>query len=165
MLAAAVCVLLALGACRRAEHEARPKSAASHATQAPPETPAAAAVAQAERALEAARREVATRKEAETAAEKAVAEAEKRAEAAAEALAQANETAAVGNDVTLFRAVQTRLLGDAMLAQVGISARVRDGAVTLWGRVPDAALRDRAVAVARETPGVRAVENEIEVDD
>jgi len=162
-LVAALCVALAGSACGRGDEGARPKAGASHSAQAPNAVPES--VTQAERALEATQREVAARKEAVEAAKRAVGDAEKQAVAAAEAVAEAKRTAALGSDTALFRAVQTRLLEDPALASVAISARVQDGAVTLAGRVPDAALRDRAVAVARETPGVRAVENEIEVAD
>ena len=160
-LVAALCIPLVIGACRRHGEGAQPKAGASHVTA----SPASQAVVEAEQALDMAQREVAARKEAVAAAERAVAEAEKRAAVTAQLVAEAKQAAAVGNDATVFRAVQSRLLDDDALSAVGISARVSDGAVTLWGRVPSTALRDRAVAIARETPGVRAVENEIEVED
>jgi osmotically-inducible protein OsmY len=66
-------------------------------------------------------------------------------------------------DAVLFRAVQKRLLEDEDLSKVAIAARVSKGAVTLSGSVPDAKLRDRAVEIARATPGVTRVESLIEV--
>jgi osmotically-inducible protein OsmY len=66
-------------------------------------------------------------------------------------------------DDVLFRAVQKRLLEDDDLADVAIAARVSKGIVTLSGSVPEAKLRDRAVEVARKTPGVIRVESRIEV--
>lgn len=160
-LVGALCIPLATVACGREEEAAPPQAGASHAAQGP----ASEAVAEAEQALAAAQREVAARKDAVGAAQQAVAEAEKRAAVAEQLVAEAKQAAAVGSDATVFRTVQSRLLEDDALAAVGISARVTNGAVTLWGRVPTKELRDRAVAIARETPGVRAVENEIEVDD
>lgn len=66
-------------------------------------------------------------------------------------------------DAVLFRTVQKRLLEDGSLEDVAISARVDDGVVTLSGSVPNARLRDRAVEIARKTPGVDRVESRIEV--
>jgi len=161
-LAGALCAALVALGCgdgEKAKHPAAGKATAA----APAAVPEAVAAAQA--ALEAAKREVAARKEAVSAAEQALGEAEKRAAAAAEGLTVAKQAAELGSDATLFRAVQSRLLEDEGLKAVAVSATVRDGQVKLSGRVPDAALRDRALAVARETPGVRAVESEIEVAD
>jgi len=152
-LAGALCVALVASGC--GEREKR-----GAAARAPSE---AVVAAQAE--LEAARQAVVARKQAVSAAEQALAEAEKRAEAAAEGVAAAKQAAEIGSDAALFRAVQSRLLEDDALKQVAVSATVRNAQVTLTGRVPEASLRDRALAIARETPGVRAVESEIEVAD
>jgi len=66
-------------------------------------------------------------------------------------------------DSVLFRAVQKRLLDDDDLSDVAIAASVSKGVVTLSGSVPDAKLRDRALDVARATPGVVSVESRIDV--
>jgi osmotically-inducible protein OsmY len=66
-------------------------------------------------------------------------------------------------DEVLFRAVQKRLLDDGDLANVAIAAHVNNGLVTLSGNVPDAKIRDRAILVARETPGVQRIETHIQV--
>jgi len=66
-------------------------------------------------------------------------------------------------DSVLFRAVQKQLLEDDDLSNVAIAARVSKGVVTLSGSVPNAKLRDRALEVARATPGVGRVESQIEV--
>ena len=66
-------------------------------------------------------------------------------------------------DAVLFRAVQKRLLEDEDLSEVAIAARVSKGVVTLSGSVPDAKLRDRALEIARTTPGAGNVESRIEV--
>jgi osmotically-inducible protein OsmY len=49
------------------------------------------------------------------------------------------------------------------LTDVAISASVSRGVVTLTGSVPNGKLRDRAVAIAGETPGVASVQSGIEV--
>ena len=66
-------------------------------------------------------------------------------------------------DAVIFRAVQKRLLEDDDLSEVAIAARVSKGVVTLSGSVPNAKLRDRALEIARTTPGVGGVESVIEV--
>jgi osmotically-inducible protein OsmY len=66
-------------------------------------------------------------------------------------------------DEVLFRAVQKRLLEDRDLASVAIAAHVNNGLVTLSGNVPNTKVRDRATAVARETPGVQRVESQVQV--
>lgn len=67
-------------------------------------------------------------------------------------------------DVVLFRSIQKRLLTDGALEDVAIEARVDKGVVSLSGAVPDAELRDRAVEIARSTPGVTSVESRIQID-
>ena len=66
-------------------------------------------------------------------------------------------------DAVLFRSVQKRLLEDGDLEDVAIAARVDKGVVSLSGAVPEAELRDRAVEIARSTPGVTSVESRIQV--
>lgn len=66
-------------------------------------------------------------------------------------------------DEVLFRAVQKRLLEDGDLASVAIAAHVNNGLVTLSGNVSDAELRERAELVAKETPGVQRVDNQVQV--
>ena len=66
-------------------------------------------------------------------------------------------------DDVLFRAVQSRLLEADALEKVAIRATVSKGVVTLSGSVPNAKLRDRAVEIAKQTPGVEEVESRIEV--
>ena len=66
-------------------------------------------------------------------------------------------------DVVLFRSVQKRLLDDGALKDVAIAARVDKGVVSLSGTVPDSKIRDRAVEVARATPGVTSVESRLQI--
>ena len=66
-------------------------------------------------------------------------------------------------DAVLFRSIQKRLLEDGDLEGFAIAARVQKGAVLLSGQVSEAELRDRAVEIARSTPGVASVESRIKV--
>ena len=75
---------------------------------------------------------------------------------------EASLTSSVTDDV-LVRAVQKRLLEDDDLDTVAIAARVKLGVVTLSGVVPNTGLRDRALEIAGETPGVASVSNQIEL--
>jgi hyperosmotically inducible protein len=67
-------------------------------------------------------------------------------------------------DAVLFRSIQKRLLDDGALEDVAIAARVDKGVVSLSGTVPGAELRDRAVEIARSTPGVTSVETQIQIE-
>ena len=126
---------------------------------------------QASRAVEEARAQVAQDREAVQARESEAQEAQKRLVDARSALREAEselarrETAVdrSATDDVLFRTVQKRLLEDDDLSNVAIAARVSKGVVTLSGSVPNAKLRDRALEIARATPGVGNVESRIEV--
>jgi osmotically-inducible protein OsmY len=101
------------------------------------------AVDEAREQLEAARSELATR-------EQALREAKSRVGLKA-------------TDATLFRSVQRSLLDDEELDDLAIAVQVTKGVVTLLGTVPDEDDRARAEEIARETPGVVTLENQIEV--
>jgi osmotically-inducible protein OsmY len=126
---------------------------------------------QASRAVEEARAEVAKDREAVQALESEVQEAQQRLADARSVLREAEselarrETAVdrSATDDVLFRTVQKRLLEDDDLSNVAIAARVSKGVVTLSGSVPNAKLRDRALEIARTTPGAGNVESRIEV--
>ena len=66
-------------------------------------------------------------------------------------------------DPVLFRNVQRELLDAAALREVAIAAEVKQGVVTLRGRVPDEGLREAAVRVATGVDGVISVDDLIEV--
>jgi len=125
----------------------------------------------ASKAVEEARSQVETAQEVVKTREGEVAEAKQRLDEAKSALRKAqgevvaNEAAVDRNatDAVLFRTIQKQLLEDGDLAKVAISASVKSATVTLSGSVPDAELRDRAVEIARETPGVQHVQSQIEV--
>lgn len=88
---------------------------------------------------------------------------ERAEEAEAELAAARREVAGYTSDALVFRSVQRRLLEDEALESVAITASVEDGVVTLAGRVPEEALRERALELARETAGVLDVVSRIEV--
>jgi osmotically-inducible protein OsmY len=126
---------------------------------------------QASQALAEARAQVAKDQESVQARESEAQEAQKRLADARSALREAESELArcesavdhSATDGVLFRSVQKRLLEDDDLSNVAISAGVSKGVVTLSGSVPNAKLRDRALEIARATPGVGNVESRIEV--
>jgi osmotically-inducible protein OsmY len=131
----------------------------------------AADLERASRAVDEARSRVGSAREVVTARESEAREAKKRlAEAQTafrEAQSELSESEAAvdrnATDAVLFRTVQKRLLEEGDLANVAIAASVTNGTVTLSGSVPNGKLRDRAVEVARATPGVQNVQSRIEV--
>jgi septal ring factor EnvC (AmiA/AmiB activator) len=148
---AAPVLVLGLLACSESEEE-RLARAAKHVTSAREE-------------LERAREDLAKRSTAADEANQALAAARDRV-AEAEARLQSAEASdeLKVSDETLFRATQERLLEEDDLEDVAIKATVNQGVVVLSGRVPDEKLRDRAVEVARETPGIVGVESRIEIE-
>ena len=125
---------------------------------------ASEAVSEARSGVEIAREKVQKREAEVQEAQKRLAEARALLQQAQEKLAERkaniDESA---TDAVLFRTVQKRLLQDDELSDVAISASVLNGVVTLSGAVSDAAQRDRAVELARATPGVGNVESRITV--
>jgi osmotically-inducible protein OsmY len=114
--------------------------------------------------VETARETVQTRKNEVQEAERRLAEAHSALRGAEDQLAEYE--AAVdrsATDAVVFHAVQSRLLEDDDLSDVAIAARVANGFVTLSGNVPNVKLRDRAIEIARSTPGVGNVESRIQV--
>jgi len=113
-------------------------------------------------ALEEARSEVDRRQEAVDAARDELEKAREKVREAEARVAEARERVrASANDEVLFRAVQTRLL--EKLDDAAVDADVQGGVVTLSGAVPDEEVRDRAVAIAREVPGVVEVKSRLRV--
>lgn len=126
---------------------------------------ATAAVVEKRDAVEEARAEVETRQvavdEAQKELEAAIGELQIREQALAEAESHVGLKA---TDATLFRSVQRRLLDDDELSDLAISAEAKRGTITLRGTVPDEEARARAEEIAQATPGVFAVENQIELE-
>jgi osmotically-inducible protein OsmY len=125
---------------------------------------ASRAVEESHARVEEAREAVATRESEVHAAQQRLEEAQSALREAESQLAQREATVdRSATDAILFRTVQKQLLEDDDLSHVAIAARVASGIVTLSGSVPNGNLRDRAVEIARATPGVEDVDDRIQV--
>ena len=67
-------------------------------------------------------------------------------------------------DSAISGEIRRKLSADSELRQYTIGIRTQDGRVTLSGTVGSYDARDRAVAIARGTQGVRDVDNRIIVN-
>lgn len=66
-------------------------------------------------------------------------------------------------DAALTTAVKTKLLGDTDVSGLKIDVDTRNGVVTLTGTVRTAAEKNKALALARETDGVKSVIDRLKV--
>ncbi|HXZ52731.1 MAG TPA: BON domain-containing protein [Burkholderiales bacterium] len=66
-------------------------------------------------------------------------------------------------DVALASAVKAALEADKAVGAQTIDVTAKDGAVTLWGTVPQAGRRTLAVKIARGVPGVKSVQDNLQV--
>lgn len=81
-------------------------------------------------------------------------------------LAVAALTAACGQtDMGITTAVKAKLAADDTVKAYEINVTTQEGVVTLEGTVETSSARDRAVMLARETDGVREVNNRLTVGD
>lgn len=78
------------------------------------------------------------------------------AETRADAAAEANDP-----DMRIAADVKTSLEKDPDLASMKIDVHSEEGVVTLIGRAPDPAARERAGHIARGVPEVKSVENQL----
>ena len=125
---------------------------------------ATAAVVAKQEAVQEAREEVEARQQVVAEARKDLEAAESELRIREQALRDAqSQVGFKATDSTLFRSVQRRLLDDPELDDLAVSVRVVKGVVTLQGAVPDEAARARAEEVAKETPGVVNVDNQVQV--
>ena len=67
-------------------------------------------------------------------------------------------------DSAISGEIRQKLSADAQLKRFTIGIRTQAGRVTLSGTVGGYEMRDRAVTLARDTDGVRAVDNRIVVN-
>jgi osmotically-inducible protein OsmY len=58
---------------------------------------------------------------------------------------------------------EARLRESPQLADCPITCQFRDGTLTLWGRVPRYSLKQAARSLIQRVPGVKAVDNRIDV--
>ncbi len=125
----------------------------------------------AQKVVESARKEVETElakyekaSAAAESAEKRLSKARAQLDSAESSAAKARaEVAKWADDATVFRTVQRRLLEEKSLGEAAVSARVQGGVAYLEGRVPNEKARERAIQIARETPGVLDVQSQIGV--
>ena len=66
-------------------------------------------------------------------------------------------------DAALTAAVKTKFLADTKVSGLKIDVDTSKGVVTLTGTVPTADERTHAVAIAKETDGVKSVVNKLKV--
>lgn len=76
---------------------------------------------------------------------------------------QQHRSARAGHDADITARINARYAGDRSLPARAIHVSTAGGVVTLYGTVPSRAARARAVAIARETRGVRRVVSRLEV--
>jgi osmotically-inducible protein OsmY len=94
--------------------------------------------------------------------QKAAAQASPAAPAGAAATA-APAPAALAQDAALVKSVQSRLAGDRQARTVMVDVTVKDGVALLDGTAPNAAAKQRALTLARETQGVVQVVDRLRV--
>lgn len=125
----------------------------------------------ARRSLDSAREEFASReleyekaRAAEQEAESELATSRQKLDAATNTWESARvEVAKWADDASVSRVLQQELLAEPALEAAALSARVEQGVAILEGNVPDAAASERAVAIAREIPGVADVQSRIAI--
>ncbi|NNU41922.1 BON domain-containing protein [Ramlibacter montanisoli] len=71
------------------------------------------------------------------------------------------EAPANDQDQRIATDVQTSLATNPDFGAIKVDVHVEDGKVTLRGRAPDPAARDRAAEIARNVSGVKAVDNQL----
>lgn len=71
----------------------------------------------------------------------------------------------VAADSAITTKIKGKYAGDSVVSVFGISVRTYEGTVTLSGTVGSILARDRAVSLARQTDGVKAVNNQIIIED
>ena len=71
--------------------------------------------------------------------------------------------AADAKDDEITKSIRDRMAADEQFKSTTIRVRADNGMVTLMGTVPTVKVKDRAAELARKTPGVRAVRNELQL--
>ena len=67
------------------------------------------------------------------------------------------------NDDRIYDAVRRKLADDADVKGAGFDVAVKNGAVTLQGRVHDEKAREKAARIAKKVKGVSSVENKLKL--
>ena len=81
----------------------------------------------------------------------------------AEGIGSKGTSAQMSNDAVISEAVRTNLEDDSVMTSTNIDVFTREGTVTLTGEVTDSSQVDRAGHIATNTPGVKKVNNQLEV--
>ncbi len=68
------------------------------------------------------------------------------------------------NDAATTTQVKTALAADPSVSAISVNVDTSDGVVTLTGKVPDEQARQRALGIARATPKVNRVVDQLTVD-
>lgn len=71
----------------------------------------------------------------------------------------------VASDSAITNRIQARFVADPVVSMFNIGVRTWDGTVTLSGTVGSYVARNQAVDLAKHTNGVKAVNNQIIVED
>lgn len=71
----------------------------------------------------------------------------------------------VAADSAITTKIKSKYVADSVVSVFNIGVRTYDGTVTLTGTVGSILARDRAVSLARNTDGVRMVNNQIVIED
>lgn len=80
-----------------------------------------------------------------------------------EVVPEMKRKAADTKDDEIAKSIRDRMAADEQLKSTSIRVRADNGMVTLMGTVPTVKIKDRAAELARKTPGVRAVRNELQL--
>jgi len=75
----------------------------------------------------------------------------------------AREVSGTMGDAGITTAIKTKMLADNDVSGLKIDVDTTDGAVTLKGEVNSIAERNRAVAIAKETNGVKSVKDQLKL--
>lgn len=68
------------------------------------------------------------------------------------------------SDASISASIRRQLINDPAINASQITVTTRQGVVNLEGRVKDAQLRERVIALCRQTPGVTRVNARLELD-
>ena len=71
----------------------------------------------------------------------------------------------VASDAAITTRIEARYVADSVVSAFDVHVRTYDGTVFLSGRVGSFVARDRAAELAKETAGVKAVNNQIVIED
>ena len=83
-------------------------------------------------------------------------------EAASQAMNEAADTvSAKAKDARITAAVNAQIAKDDALSVLGINVDTQDGHVSLYGKAPSEAARDRATTLAQGVEGVASVDNRL----